>query len=153
MTVLGIRCWPQKFSYAAATGNSERPILVAADTLHSPQGMNRACFLSWVYRETQSLVTKHDPRTCRIKAVEPIATKNTHSLERSEVEGVVNASLYQSGCRDIKAVYKQQIKASIGFDGQASQVSEALAGTVFEELAGQDEEEAALAAWCALGEQ
>ncbi len=114
--------------------------------------MNRACLLGWVFRETQSLITKHEPRTCRIKACEPNAQKNAHSLERSQVEGVVHASLYQSGCRDIATVYKQQIKASVGFDGQASQVSEALAGTVFAEFLGKDEEEAALAAWSALGE-
>jgi hypothetical protein len=151
MTVLGIRCWPEKFSYVAAKGNSERPTLVAAETLHSPQGMNRACFLGWVFRETQALVTKHAPRACRIKACEPNAQKNAHSLERSQVEGVVHASLYQSGCRDIGTLYKQQIKISVGFAGQASKVSEALAGTAFQELAGKDEEEAALAAWSALG--
>ena len=115
--------------------------------------MNRACFLGWVFRETQALFTKHEPHTCRIKACEPNAQKNARSLERSQVEGVVQASLYQSGCRDIGTLYKQQIKISVGFDGQAGHVSEALAGTAFEGFAGKDEEEAALAAWSALGAQ
>jgi hypothetical protein len=153
MTVLGIWCWPEKFSYVAAKGSLESPILVAAETLHSPQGMNRACFLGWVFRETQSLATKHEPRVCRIKAPEPTAQKNARSLERAQVEGVVHASLYQSGCRNISTAYKQQIKASVEFNGPASEVSEALVGTVFEGLSGKDEEEAALAAWSALGTQ
>ena len=37
MTSLGIRCWPEKLSYVAAKGNSERPILVAAETFIPPK--------------------------------------------------------------------------------------------------------------------
>jgi hypothetical protein len=151
MTVLGIRCWPEKLSYVAAGGNLVEPILVGADTHRSPQGISRASFLYWVFRETEALVGKYNPCACRIKVVEPTAQKNARLLERCEVEGVVRAALYHSGCRDIETVYKQQIKASVGFGQRAKYVSRALEGTVFADLVARDEEDAALAAWSALG--
>jgi hypothetical protein len=93
---------------------------------------------------------RHAPTRCSYKAIEPSARKNSPLLRRSQVEGVVQAVVHESGCRQIDSYTKQQIKARIGFAGSAKDVAEALDGSPLEEFNGTEFEESALAAWASL---
>jgi hypothetical protein len=93
---------------------------------------------------------RHVPTRCSYKAIEPAARKNSPLLRRSQVEGVVQAVVHESGCTQIDSYTKQQIKARIGFVGSAKDVAEALDGSPLEEFSGTEFEESALAAWASL---
>jgi len=71
-------------------------------------------------------------------------------MKRSQVEGVVQAVVYESGCRQIASFTKQQIKARLGFEGTARDIAEALDDSPLKEFNGTDCEESALAAWASL---
>lgn len=153
MATLGLRCWPDRFAYVVAEGTRKRPELVTSDILRLPQNMTRPCALNWLHKELNSIASKYSIRGCRYKAVEPMAQKTMSLLERAQVEGVVQGGVYEAGCRDIEGLRKTQIKRLLSFAGPAKHVTEALTDSPFSRLSGTDCQEAALAAWCALGEE
>ena len=150
MARLGVRCSPDKFAYVLVKGSRSEPELLAADTASMPRDVSRACQLNWVRKEITDLVSKHEVRVCRLKAIEPLARKTMSLLHRAEVEGVVQSALYAAGCHQIECLTKTQVKARLGFSGPAGEVHSLLSTGPFAQLHGTDLEDAALAAWCAL---
>lgn len=152
MQSIGIRCGSDGFAFVVAAGTRGGPGLLLAESRKCPHDMTRACFLSWVRKEIQDLLNLHKIKSCRLKAVESIAPKNVATLHRAEVEGVVQAAIYDSGCKDIKSLYKSQLKSALAYEGPTGTIDERLASSPFENLHGTELREAALAAWAALEE-
>jgi hypothetical protein len=115
-----------------------------------PTDLSRAGFLSWISNEVKAILGRRRINASAYKQIEPKAQKNTSLLHRAEVEGVIQAVLYESGCRDVTGLIKSQLKAALHFAGSAKEISAVLSGGPLEELLGCDSEEAALAAWALL---
>jgi Holliday junction resolvasome RuvABC endonuclease subunit len=150
MQYLGFRCWPDQFTYVVLQGTVTAPKPVTSGTVKIPADSDRPAFLNWISTEVRTILKRHTPTGCSYKAIEPKAQKNSSLLRRAQVEGVVQAVVHESGCRDIASYTKQQIKARIGFGGTAKDVAQALDGGPLQEFSGNDFEEAALAAWVSL---
>lgn len=150
MRYIGLRCWPDRFTYVVLAGTVGAPILIASDTVTIPADDDRPSFLNWISKEVRTILKRYPPIRCSYKAIEPMAFKNSDSLRRSQVEGVVQAVAHESGCTEIASYTKQQIKARIGFEGAAKDVAKALKGGPLDELSRTDFQEAALAAWASL---
>lgn len=146
---IGFRCWPDKLAYVVAVGRRSNPSIVEAGVRKFPADLSRAGFLNWVTKEIKAIVARHQTMMVAYKQIEPTAQKNQSLLRRAEVEGVVQAVLYEAGCRDIKSFSKQQLKSQFGFSGSAADVNHVLRGMC--EVA-KDTEEAALAAIALLAE-
>jgi Holliday junction resolvasome RuvABC endonuclease subunit len=150
MRYIGLRCWPDRFAYVVLEGDVRAPVVIASDTISIPADDDRPAFLNWISNEVRTILKRYPPSRCSYKAIEPTAFKNSDSLRRAQVEGVVQAVAHGSGCTQIASFTKQQIKARIGFDGAAKDVAQALKGGPLDELSGADFREAALAAWASL---
>jgi hypothetical protein len=147
---LGIRCWPDRFSFVVLAGSAAHPELIEHDVRRFPADLSRAGFLSWISNEVKGILGRRRINGAAFKQIEPKAQKNSSLLRRAEVEGVVQAVLYESGCREVSGLVKSQLKSALGFDGLAKEVSAALLSSPLEELLGKEPEEAALAAWALL---
>lgn len=147
---LGIRCWPDRFAFVVLDGTAVHPDLVEHGVRKFPTDLSRAGFLSWISNEVKAILARRRINASAYKQIEPKAQKNTSLLRRAEVEGVIQAVLYESGCRDVTALIKTQLKSALHFDGAAKEISAVLLSGPLEELLGKDEEEAALAAWALL---
>jgi Holliday junction resolvasome RuvABC endonuclease subunit len=150
MVVIGFRCWPDKFSYVVLKGTRSVPQAIAGDVISGPTNMSRAGVLNWVSKEVTALLTRHKPTQARFKAIEPMAMKNTSALRRAEIEGVLQASLYECGLQEVTGLTKGQMKAKLEFDGSAKYVVRILNNSPLADFSGKAEEDAAVAAWCAL---
>jgi hypothetical protein len=147
---LGIRCWPDRFAFVVLGGSATQPELIEHGIRKFPADLSRAGFLSWISNEIKGILGRRRINASAFKQIEPKAQKNTSLLHRAEVEGVIQAVLYESGCREVSGLIKSQLKSALRFDGSAKEVSGALLGSPLEELFGEDAEEAALAAWALL---
>jgi Holliday junction resolvasome RuvABC endonuclease subunit len=147
---IGLRCWPDQFTYVVLRGTVSTPIPFTSGTVTIPADSDRPAFLNWISTEVRTIIKRHAPIRCSYKAIEPSARKNSALLRRSQVEGVVQAVVHELGCTHIDSYTKQQIKARIGFAGSAKDVAEALDSTSLQEFSGTDYEESALAAWASL---
>jgi hypothetical protein len=152
MQSIGIRCGSDGFWFVVAVGTRGEPELVLAEPRKCPHDMTRACSLNWIRKEIQGVLALYKAKSCRLKAVEPFAPKNVATLHRAEVEGVIQAAIYDSGCKDIKNLYKSQLKSVLAYEGPIRTIEEKLASSPFENLHGKELREAALAAWAALEE-
>jgi Holliday junction resolvasome RuvABC endonuclease subunit len=150
MAYLGLRCWPDRFTYVVLSGTVSSPVVVTSGAVTIPADVDRPAFLNWISTEVKTLLKRHTPTHCSYKAVEPLARKNSNLLRRSQVEGVVQAVVYESGCHEIASFTKQQLKACLRFEGTAKDVAEALDASPLREFSGTDCEESALAAWASL---
>lgn len=150
MNYMGLRCWPDKFTYVVLDGTVTSPRLIASDTVKIPTDNDRPAFLNWISTEVKTILKRYSPVRCSYKAIEPMAFKNSDSLRRAQVEGVVQAVAHDSGCTQIASYTKQQIKARIEFEGAAKDVAKALKGTNLDGVSGADFQDAALAAWASL---
>jgi hypothetical protein len=147
---LGIRCWPDRFAFVVLGGSASRPELIEHGVRKFPTDLSRAGFLSWISNEVKGILGRRRINASAYKQIEPKAQKNTSLLRRAEVEGVIQAVLYESGCRSVTGLIKTQLKSTLHFEGSAKEISAALSGGPLEELLGKDAEEAALAAWALL---
>jgi hypothetical protein len=147
---LGIRCFPDKLAYVIAQGNISAPVVVESDIRKFPTDLTRPGFLNWVSKEVKGILLRHRIRSAAFKEIESNAQKTNASLKRAEVEGVIQAVLYENGCHDVQGVNKQELKAALAFSGPAKDIAAALVNTDLHKFRGKDEEEAALAAWSLL---
>jgi hypothetical protein len=147
---LGVRCWPDKFSFVVLDGSAVNPELIEHDVRRFPADLTRAGFLSWISSEVKGILSRRRISVAAYKQIEPNARKNSSLMRRAEVEGVIQAVLYESGCRDVSGLTKRQLKSALDFPDAASDVSDALLTSPLQELYGLDAEEAALAAWALL---
>jgi len=150
MQYLGLRCWPDHFTYVVVQGTVSAPVPITSGSVKIPADADRPAFLNWISTEVRTLIKRHTPTHCSYKAIEPAAQKNSSLLRRSQVEGVVQAVVYESGCRRIASYTKQQIKSRLGFEGAAKDVANALDAGPLREFSGTACEESALAAWASL---
>lgn len=148
---LGIRCWPDKFSFVVLDGSPSDPKLIEHDVRKFPADLTRAGFLNWISGEVKGILSRRRISRAAYKQIEPNARKNTSLMKRAEVEGVIQAVLYESGCRDISGLTKQQLKSKLRFKESATDIEDALLPSPLRDLYGQDVEEAALTAWALLG--
>lgn len=147
--VLGIRCWHDKFAFVVAKGPSTNPEIIESDVRKFPADLERAGFLNWISKEIKGVLHRHPIAAAGFKALEGTAFRTVEVVKRAEVEGVIQAVLYESGCKDVDGLTKQQIKAAIGYNGKAAEVVNALEGTAFAEMQANIQD-AALVAWALL---
>jgi Holliday junction resolvasome RuvABC endonuclease subunit len=147
---LGIRCFPDKFAFAVLDGTSSKPELIEHDVRKIPSDLSRAGFLDWISKEVKGILGRRRVNEAAYKKIEPKAQKNANLLKRAEVEGVVQAVLYESGCRRISGFTKSQLKSRLGFEGPAGEVVDVLLSSPLRAQHGKDPEEACLAAWALL---
>ena len=147
---LGIRCWPDKFSFVVLEGSSSKPVLVECDVRRFPTDLSKPGFLNWISHELKNILGRRPIKGAAYKAIESTARKNSKLMLRAEVEGVIQAVLYESGCREVEGLTKRQLKSALGFGDTADKICNALQDSPLADLFGRDTEEAALAAWALL---
>ncbi len=147
---LGIRCWPDKFSFVVLEGSPSHPKLIEHDVRNFPTDLSRAGFLNWISHEVKGILLRRQVNEFAYKQIEPTARKNNSLMRRAEVEGVIQAVVYESGSHKISGLTKQQLKAKLHFEGPAGEVAKALLLGPLKELFGTEAEEAALVALALL---
>jgi Holliday junction resolvasome RuvABC endonuclease subunit len=152
--ILGLRCWPEKFAFVLIDGTVSSCHTVKSGVKKFPTDLSRPGFLNWISKELKGLLTNHNVKTAVYKQQEfsPQANRGTIA-RRAEVEGVIQAVLYENGCQDINGLLKQQVKKMTGYSGSAADILEVLSTTPLKDHIGEETEEAALVAFAVLKEQ
>jgi Holliday junction resolvasome RuvABC endonuclease subunit len=149
---IGIRCWPDKFAFAVADGSVDHPQLLEANVVRFPSGLKRPGFLHWISDELKGILRRHHIDRAAFKAIETTAQKNVSLLRRAEVEGVVQAVIYEAGCHNVTGLNKQQLKSRIKLNDKASELSQAVKDSGLLTGLAKDCEDAVLVAWALLGD-
>jgi hypothetical protein len=148
---IGIRCWPDKFAFAVADGSVERPRVVEAKVVPFPSRLSRPGFLHWISEELKGILRRHHIDGAGFKSIEATARKNMSLLHRAEVEGVVQAVIYEAGCHSVGGLNKQQLKSRIKLNDRASELPQAAKDSGLMRGLANDCEDAVLVAWALLG--
>lgn len=149
--ILGLRCWPEKFAFVIIAGDVSSCRTVKSGVKKFPTDLSRPGFLNWISKELKSLLANHDVRGAVYKEQEFSPQANRGLIaRRAEVEGVVQAVLYENGCQAIDGLRKKQLKKITGYSGSAGDVLEILSTTPLRDHLGTECEEAALVAFATL---
>jgi hypothetical protein len=152
--ILGLRCWPEKFSFVLIDGDPKSCRTIKSGVKKFPTDLTRPGFLNWISKELKGLLANHDVRTAVYKQQEFSPQANRGAIaRRAEVEGVVQAVLYESGCQDVDDLLKKQVKKMTDYSGSAADVLEVLSTTPLKDHIGAETEEAALVAFAVLRKQ
>jgi hypothetical protein len=103
-TVVGVRCWSDRYAYPVLSGTSDQPKLVKHGHVQLPVNESRAAQLAAFRTDVLALLTKHEVTKAVFKTAERIS-KNSDT-ERAEVKSQV----------------KSQIKKALDFDGKGGEV-------------------------------
>lgn len=119
-TVIGIRCWSDRYAYAILTGTDE-PRLVKADHIKLPVNESRGAQLATFRNDVQALLTKYGVSKAVFKAAE--GNSKSSDTERSEVEGVFQEACFSHVTTvEAKSLVKSQLKKLLSYDGKAGEV-------------------------------
>jgi len=147
-SVLGIRCWKDRYSYVIATG-TRTAFTTAVGHVPLPVNDERGAQLSKFRQDIIDLLTQHNVVTCFYRQLENNAQKV--DARRAELEGV-----FQEACHShepsVRAVGKtlQQLKSACEFDGKSTAVLTLFKLPQFAKLQKGYFEEAAVVAFAAL---
>lgn len=94
LKVLGIKCAKKELGWMVldGTGRSDA-VVVAFDRAKAPPGDDRAEILAWARKELLEVIEKHHPQAAALAATEG----QGGSFQRAEMDGVVQATLYERG--------------------------------------------------------
>lgn len=152
--ILGLRCWPEKFAFVLIDGDVSSCYTVKSGVKKFPTDLSRPGFLNWISKELKGLLANHDVKTAVYKEQEFSPQANRGLIaRRAEVEGVVQAVLYENGCKDVDGLRKKQLKKMTDYSGSAADVLEVLSTTPLRDHISADTGEAALVAFAALKKQ
>jgi len=147
---LGIRCFPDKIAFVVLEGTKQNPKVLESDVRKFPKDLSRAGFLNWASKEVRGILQRRKVKRSGFKEIENTAKLNRALVKRAEVEGVLQAVLYEAGQVEVDGMNKMQIKKSLQFEGNAKEIGLALESTPLQEFLGRDHEDAALVAWSLL---
>lgn len=85
-------------------------VVAAFDQAKAPPGDNRAEILAWARKELLEVIEKYHPETAALRATEG----PSGSFQRAEMDGVVQATLYERGIpvsRLVSASIRSKFKA------------------------------------------
>jgi Holliday junction resolvasome RuvABC endonuclease subunit len=92
MKVLGIKCSKTELGWMVLEGTSRSDAgVVAHDQAKAPPKADRAETLAWGRKELLEVIEKHHPDVAALRATEG----QSGSFERAEMDGVVQATLYE----------------------------------------------------------
>ncbi len=149
--ILGLRCWPEKFAFVILDGDMSSCRTVKSGVKKFPTDLSRPGFLNWISKELKGLLANNDVKSAVYKEQEFSPQANRGLIaRRAEVEGVVQAVLYENGCQDIDGLRKKQLKKMTNYSGSAGDVAEVLSTTPLRDHLGTECEEAALVAFATL---
>jgi hypothetical protein len=152
--ILGLRCWAEKFAFVLIEGDVSSCQTIKSGVKKFPTDLSRPGFLNWISKELKGLLANHHVKTAVYKQQEFSPQANRGAIaRRAEVEGVVQAVLYENGCQDIEGLLKKQIKKMTDYTGSAADVLEVLSATPLKDHIGAETEEAALVAFALLKKQ
>lgn len=128
--ILGLRCWAEKFAFVLIDGDVSSCHTIKSGVKKFPADLSRPGFLNWISKELKALLTNHDVKTAVYKQQEFSQQANRAAIaRRAEVEGVVQAVLYENGCQDVDGLLKKQLKKMTDYSGSAADVIEVLSTT------------------------
>ncbi|WP_454561004.1 hypothetical protein [Mycobacterium haemophilum] len=111
MKVLGIKCAKKELGWMVLDGTGRGDAVAAAfDQAKAPPGDNRAEILAWARKELLEVIEKHHPEAAALRATEG----PSGSFQRAEMDGVVQATLYERGIpvsRLVNASIRSKYKA------------------------------------------
>jgi hypothetical protein len=120
-TVVGVRCWSDRYAYVVLSGTSVWPKLVKHGHVQLPVNESRAAQLATFRSDVLALLTKHEVTKAVFKTAEKIS-KNSDTA-RAEVEGVLQEACFShEPSVEVKSQVKSQIKKALDFDGKAGEV-------------------------------
>jgi hypothetical protein len=152
--ILGLRCWAEKFAFVLINGDVSSCRTIKSGVKKFPADLSRPGFLNWISKELKGLLTNHDVKSAVYKQQEFSPQANRGAIaRRAEVEGVVQAVLYENGCQDVDGLLKKQVKKMTDYSGSAADVLEVLSTTPLKDHIGEETEEAALVAFALLKQQ
>ena len=94
LKVLGIKCSKKELGWMVLDGTGRGDaVVVAFDQAKAPPGDDRAEILAWARKELLEVVEKYHPDTAALRATEG----QSGSFQRAEMDGVVQATLYERG--------------------------------------------------------
>lgn len=145
MAVIGIRCFPEGFSFVVLKGTQENPEVVSFDRYNFPKDMEWGAKLNWLKTQIEEILRQHNINEVAMKRIEPSAQKKP--LNRLEVEGVVKETVFSLlGC-ECKAKLNSQIKRDInGFTQRARYLERVLESRGLNELNNPNYKDATLVA-------
>lgn len=111
MRVLGIKCAKKELGWMVLDGTARGDaVVIAFDQAKAPPGDDRAEILAWARKELLEVIEKHKPEAAALRATEG----PSGSFQRAEVDGVVQATLYERGIpvsRLVNASIRSKYKA------------------------------------------
>ena len=126
--VIGIRSYPDGFSYVILDGIQSEPQLIAKDRCKLPKTGNLPSHLAWVRRQLAEITDAHGLSGACIKATEPVARKK--SAPRLQIEAVIIEYFATERAIDCQCRIKSQLKRDIaGFDEPARYLERVLSGS------------------------
>lgn len=119
-TVVGVKCWSDRYAYVVLSGTSENPNLVKADHVPLPVNESRGAQLATFRSDVLALLTKLGATKAVFKIAENISNSDT---DRAEVEGVFQEACFSHDPSvEAEGLLKLQIKKRLDFDGKAKDV-------------------------------
>jgi hypothetical protein len=91
MKVLGIKCSKTGLGWVVLEGTSRSGAAVVYDQATAPPKAERDEILAWGRKELLEVIEKHHPDAAALRATEG----QNGSFERAEMDGVVQAALYE----------------------------------------------------------
>jgi hypothetical protein len=120
-TLIGVRCWSDRYAYVVLSGPPEGPKLLEHDHVPLPINEARGARLATFRSDVLALLTKHGVTKAAFKTAEKIS-KNSDT-DRAEVEGVFQEACFShTPSVEVKSLVKSQIKKLLNFDGKAGEV-------------------------------
>lgn len=109
--VIGLRSFPNGFSYVVLDGTQKKPKVIGADRYTCPKGAEWPESLSWVRRQAAELCDRFELLGACIKTIEPIAMKK--SKGRLQIEAVLIEFLHSEKGMICTTRIKSQLKRDI----------------------------------------
>ena len=126
MSVLGVRCHKDKFTFVIVDGSTDAPRIVDHGVRRLPAG-KRGEQLTWVRREVEELHRRHGVTAASFKAAE---TTGTPDASRGEVEGVLQQTLDECGI-GATGRRKNQLKSALDLGSAKGAFDDALRSAPF----------------------
>jgi hypothetical protein len=133
-TVLGIRCWSDRYAYVVLSGDAGHPTLKSSKNVPLPVKQERGSQLSTFRRDIMGLLDQHGVERAVFRSTEG----NAQSMDsgRAEVEGVFQEACFSnSPSVPVRGLVKTQVRKLLHFEGPVKDVFTFFEQTPFANLA------------------
>jgi len=148
-TVMGIRCWGDRFTYVVLSGTIEEPRPKSCELVRLAVNDARPAQLAGFRQDVYDVLTQQGVLFVCFRSPEPIA--RAKSLPRAEIEGILQEVCHSHSPR-VRIVGRtvKQLKSVLNFQGPASNVFRLSERSEFLHLGKTNYAEAIVAALSAL---